>query len=47
VTIASAPLWDETAKDVDVIWVIDEAEYFCKWDWTGRIALIRFKKLGF
>jgi hypothetical protein len=24
-----------------------KAEYFFGWDWTGRIALIRFVKFGF
>jgi hypothetical protein len=33
--------------DIDVIWGKREAEYFCKWDWTGQITLIRFNKLGF
>ena len=23
-----------------------EAEYLCKWDWTGQITLIRFNKFG-
>jgi hypothetical protein len=23
-----------------------EAKYFCKWDWTGQITLIRFNKFG-
>jgi hypothetical protein len=33
--------------DIDVIWGKREAEYFCKWDWTGQITLIRFNKSGF
>jgi hypothetical protein len=37
--------WD--GKDLDVIWVDGEAEYFYKRDWTGGIALIRFAKLDF
>jgi hypothetical protein len=32
---------------MDLIWVGCEAEYFCNWDWTGQIRLIRFKKLSF
>jgi hypothetical protein len=33
-------------KDLDLIWVRGEAEYFCKWDWTGGIRLNRLKKFG-
>jgi hypothetical protein len=40
-------LWDETAIVLEVIWVRREAEYFCKWDWTTQITLIRFNKLDF
>jgi hypothetical protein len=40
-------VWDETAVDIDLIWVSGEAEYFCKQDWTGQITLIRFNKSGF
>jgi hypothetical protein len=32
--------WDETAVDIEVIWVRSEAEYFCNHDWTGEITLI-------
>jgi hypothetical protein len=32
------------ARDIDLIWGSGEAEYFCKWDWTGQITLIRFRK---
>jgi hypothetical protein len=35
------------ARDIEVIWVKREAEYFCKWDWTTQITLIRFNKSGF
>jgi hypothetical protein len=28
-------MWDETAGDIEVIWVNRETEYFCKWGWTG------------
>jgi hypothetical protein len=38
--------WDETAKDIDLIWVNREAKYFCKQDWTDPIALIRLDKLS-
>src|SRR6202158_1963570 len=31
---ASAPLWDGTAGDIDLIWVRREGKYFCKWGWT-------------
>jgi hypothetical protein len=43
-TIASAPLGDRTAEDIDLIWASSEAEYFWKWDWTGQISLIQFNK---
>src|SRR5258708_11894121 len=36
-----------TAGVLEVIWVKCEAEYFCKWDWTTQITLIRFKKSVF
>jgi enoyl-CoA hydratase/carnithine racemase len=26
-------------RDIDLIWVSGEAEYFCKQDWTGEIKL--------
>jgi hypothetical protein len=39
VTIASAPLRDETAGDILLIWVKREAEYFCKSDWTGKSVI--------
>jgi hypothetical protein len=34
------------AKDMQVIWVRCEQEYFCEEDWTASISLIRFNKLG-
>jgi hypothetical protein len=37
----------ETAGDIEVIWVSGKQKYFCKWDWTGQISLIRFTKLSF
>src|SRR3977135_991975 len=27
---------DETARDIEVIWVRRETKYFCKWGWTGK-----------
>jgi hypothetical protein len=39
--------WDETAGDIEVIWVSSEAVYFCKQDWTTQITLIAFNKLDF
>jgi hypothetical protein len=27
---------DETAENMDLIWVRHEQKYFCKWLWTGR-----------
>jgi hypothetical protein len=45
VTIAKRPCRvGRDAKDVEVIWVEWEWEYFCKVDWTGSISLIRFNK---
>src|ERR1700687_4068139 len=38
VTIASAPLRDETARISELIWVRREQKYFCKWGWTGKLA---------
>jgi hypothetical protein len=37
-------MWDETAGDIEVIWVRREREYFSSEDWTGQIRLIRFNK---
>ena len=37
-------LGDETARDIDLIWVRRETKYFCKRDWTGGIRLIPFNK---
>jgi hypothetical protein len=34
------------AADIEVIWVNREAEYFCKWDWTAQISLIRLNKFA-
>jgi hypothetical protein len=31
-------------RDVEVIWVKWEWEYFCEQDWTGSIRLIHFNK---
>src|SRR5882672_9923883 len=33
-TMANAPLWGGTARDIDLIWVCGEAEYFCRRGWT-------------
>src|SRR5229473_1730665 len=33
-------------KVLDVIWGVRKQEYFCIWDWTGGIRLIRFNKFG-
>jgi hypothetical protein len=30
-----------------LIWANGEAEYFCKWDWTGQIRLTRLNKFRF
>jgi hypothetical protein len=35
---------DETARDIDLIWVRREWKYFCKQDWTASTRLIRFNK---
>jgi hypothetical protein len=34
-------------RDVDLIWGINEAEYFWRKDWTAKITLIRFNKIAF
>jgi hypothetical protein len=48
VTIAKRPLWRSgMAEVVRMIWAKNEAEYFCKQDWTGQISLIRHDKLDF
>src|SRR5438874_12357432 len=35
------------ARFIVLIWVKRRKEYFCKWDWTGQIRLIRFNKSRF
>ena len=47
VTMANAPREGRDGGDILMIWVRSEAEYFCEGDWTGRIRLIRFRKLVF
>jgi hypothetical protein len=48
VTIAKRPsVWDGTAKDIVLIWVKLEQEYFFGSDWTAGIRLIQFDKSGF
>src|SRR5258708_13058002 len=48
VTIAKRPsVWDGMARDIEVIWVEREAEYFWKRDCTGQISLIRLNKFDF
>jgi hypothetical protein len=48
VTIAKRPsVWAGMAKDMQVIWVGREREYFCDGDWTTQITLIRFNKTAF
>jgi hypothetical protein len=32
-------VWDETVRDIDLIWVEREEKYFYNQDWTGEIAL--------
>jgi hypothetical protein len=36
-----------TARDIDLIWGINEAENFCEQDWTDKISLIFLKKFRF
>src|ERR1700736_5234364 len=36
-----APVGDETAKLLNLIWVSREGKYFCNWGWTGEDRLIR------
>jgi pimeloyl-ACP methyl ester carboxylesterase len=33
-------------KVLEVIWVSWKQKYFCKWDWTGQITLIRFNNFS-
>jgi hypothetical protein len=39
--------WGGTTKDIVLIWVKLEQEYFCGSDWTAGIRLIQFNKSGF
>jgi hypothetical protein len=40
VTIAKRPfVWAGMARDIEVIWVKSEPEYFCGEDWTTQIRL--------
>jgi hypothetical protein len=36
--------WDETARDMQLIWVGRESKYFFEGDWTGRNRLIASTK---
>jgi hypothetical protein len=46
VTIAKRPfVWAGMARDVEVIWLRSEPEYFAKGDWTGSITLNQLNKL--
>ncbi len=44
VTLRNAPLWDRTARVVDLICPTPKAKYFCKQDWTGQITLKSLNK---
>jgi hypothetical protein len=45
VTIAKRPfVWAGMARDMQVIWVRSEPEYFCEEDWTTQISLIQLNK---
>ena len=47
VTIAKRPsVWDGMARDMQVIWVRREREYFLLEDWTTQITLIRLDKFA-
>jgi hypothetical protein len=37
-------VWAGMARDMQVIWVKSEPEYFCARDWTTQIRLNRFNK---
>jgi hypothetical protein len=37
VTLRNAPLWDRTARVVEMICPTPKAKYFCKRDWTDKI----------
>jgi hypothetical protein len=30
-------MWDETAVDIELIWVAGKLKYFCKGDWTAHV----------
>ena len=48
VTIAKRPSrGGGTARDIDLIWGVGEAEYFWRRDWTAKITLIRLNKTAF
>jgi hypothetical protein len=47
VTIASRPSLGRDGAFIVLIWVRRRKEYFCKWDWTAQISLIRQGKLAF
>jgi hypothetical protein len=34
------------AADIGVIWVRGKQKYFCRWDWTAQISLIRLNKFA-
>src|SRR6266851_4715176 len=42
----SAPLWNETVRDIEVIWVRPERKYFCKWGWTGDLKNGDWRRMG-
>jgi hypothetical protein len=47
VTIAKRPsLWAGMARDVEVIWVKKEQEYFCEGGWTGVSVICRDEKIN-
>ena len=39
VTLRNAPLWDRTARVVEMICPTGKAEYFCKQDWIGKLLI--------
>jgi len=33
-------------RDAPELWGVRKSKYFCKWDWTASIRLIRFNKFA-
>jgi hypothetical protein len=46
VTIANRPSVGRDGESYSLISISEKQKYFCKWDWTAQISLIRFNKLA-